>query len=64
MTDQQPPRDEGDEEHPGPDPWHDGASGQTAPVWQDSENMETAERAPADEPGDTDESGDADEPAA
>jgi hypothetical protein len=51
MSDQQRPRDEDEHEHAGSGPWHDGASDQTKPVWQDAEDMETAERAPADEPG-------------
>jgi hypothetical protein len=54
MTDQQPPPEADDQEHAGSDPWHDGASSQTKPVWQDAEDMETAERTPADEPGDAD----------
>jgi hypothetical protein len=51
MSEQQPPRDEDEREHEhAGGPWHDGASDQTKPVWQDAEDMETAERAPADEP--------------
>jgi hypothetical protein len=54
MTDQERPPTEGEDEHGGSGPWHDGAAEQATPMWQDAEDMETAERSPADEPDDAD----------